>query len=282
MNLNKLALAGLLITLALINTSYACDSTVSDYDLKVDTRVFTGVAHSVFRSSCSKESQGTIIGIHGTPGSASAWNKIMESKSFAGFDFLAIDRLGWGGSQTKEESIYPFLSDQADLVDQVLKKGSFSAPIIIMAHSWGGPVALELASRASNRIDAVVLIASPANPQLAKPRWYHKLADQNWFNWAIGSTMRRSNIEMMSLESELTKLSSKLDQIRVPVAIIQGKKDRLVPYENAFYIQKKLVNSPHMLLYQVDENHFIPFSNTALVAEGLNWVVKTHFKGNDL
>ncbi len=46
---------------------------------------------------------------------------------------------------------------------------------------------------------------------------------------------------------------------------MQGKKDRLVPYENAFFAKEKLVNAPVTLVLIDSMDHFVPWSNLELI-----------------
>jgi len=218
------------------------------------------------------KSKASIVGIHGTPGGWIAWRSLMSQKGIEEFSFFAFDRPGWGNSQSTTGQMYPSLSDQADILAAAFLKIDLPKPIILVAHSWGGPVALELSAQYPQLVDGLVLIASPANPVVSQPRWYHKAARLKAVQWVIGKSMTRSNTEMLALDTELISLSKLLIKITQPTVIMQGKKDWLVKPQNAFYLRRMLENAPVNLWYDLQANHFIPFKQTDRVLEAINWV----------
>lgn len=218
--------------------------------------------------------QGTIIAIHGTPGSWSAWKQLMAEPAVAFYDFIAIDRPGWGDSSSIDNRVYPGLESQAAIIAHAMASMDLQPPVILVSHSWGGPVALKLAHEFEDLVDGIVLIASPADPAVSRPRWYHKAAKLKLIQWVVGSSMSRSNIEMLALDKELELLEPKLEELKIPIVIMQGKKDWLVKPQNAFFLKKKLSNASTQLMYYEKLNHFIPFNQTEEVVKALNWIIK--------
>ncbi len=221
----------------------------------------------------SGHTKATLIGIHGTPGSWDAWKPLMAEEQIAAtFSFHAFDRPGWGTSLSADDRVFPKLADQAAILARAIQSEALQKPVILVAHSWGGPVALKLAIEYPKLVDGMVLIASPADPFVSEPRWYHKVARLKPVQWIIGQDMTRSNAEMLILDKELMILAQQLDSVTQPTAILQGKKDWLVAPENAFYLQRKLTRSAVMLDYDPKGNHFIPFSKPEHVVAAIHWV----------
>jgi pimeloyl-ACP methyl ester carboxylesterase len=271
MNSSRFYYPVLLFVLFLSVFANAEDEDWITQNLSVETDNFVGTVSWVTQSATAFP-RATLIGIHGTPGSWTAWKPLMENPSVAReFDVLAFDRPGWGNSQNSEESVFPTLNAQADILAATIEKIDIQTPIILVAHSWGGPVALALAARYPEVADGMVLIASPADPRVSEPRWYHRLAKTQPVKFLIGNSMRRSNIEMLTLDDELAALAKDLSSITMPVAVLQGKKDWLVKPQNAFYLQRELENADVLLDYDLETNHFIPFNDTPRVVNALNW-----------
>ncbi|WP_320821944.1 alpha/beta fold hydrolase [Reinekea sp.] len=215
---------------------------------------------------------GTLVGIHGTPGSWTAWQPLMAQPGIEAYNFHAFDRPGWADSQAIDGAVFTGLADQADLLALAIGQLPAAPPLILVAHSWGGPVALALAARYPDLIDGLVVIAAPADPKVTLPRWYHKAAKIGPIRWLIGQEMARSNLEMLSLANELQILAPHLAAIRAPTLIMQGKKDWLVAPQNAFYLDRMLVNAHHEMRYDLEANHFIPFKQTDAVLAAIQWV----------
>ncbi|WP_320821511.1 alpha/beta fold hydrolase [Reinekea sp.] len=239
--------------------------------LALQTANFQGELSWVEQPSSSAP-LGTLIGIHGTPGSWSAWQPLMAQPGIEAYSFYAFDRPGWADSQSSDGEVFTSLADQADLLALAIDQLPSVSPLILVAHSWGGPVALALAARYPDLIDGLVLIAAPADPKVTRPRWYHKAAKIGPIKWLIGQEMARSNLEMLSLADELQVLAPQLAAIRAPTLIMQGKKDWLVAPQNAFYLDRMLVNAHHEMRYDLEANHFIPFKQTDAVLSAIQWV----------
>ncbi len=69
----------------------------------------------------------------------------------------------------------------------------------------------------------------------------------------------------MPLKGELQKMLPLWPGIRVPVTVIQGEEDELVPPGNADFAKRMLVNAPATIQMIPDMNHFIPWSRPDLI-----------------
>ncbi len=57
--------------------------------------------------------------------------------------------------------------------------------------------------------------------------------------------------------------------IRMPVTVIQGEEDPLVPPGNADYAKRMLVNAPVTIQMIPNMNHFIPWSRPDLIHDAI-------------
>ena len=57
--------------------------------------------------------------------------------------------------------------------------------------------------------------------------------------------------------------------IKCPVIVIQGKKDKLVPAGNADFAREMLVNAPVEFVIKEDMNHFVPWTNPELIRQAV-------------
>lgn len=267
-----LLIGGILLTVFILSRVFAKEEQVPMLSTKVNLPVFEGDVSWVDRPYSNASSLGNLIGIHGTPGSWTAWKPLMEEAALADYKILAFDRAGWGQTMGNSGQVIPNLKDQSDILAAAIRPMNLESPTVLVAHSWGGPVALALAIYHPDLVDGMLLIASPANPKISQPRWYHNLAKAKPIQWLIGKSMTRSNIEMLALESELETLVPNLKDITIPIVIMQGKKDWLVKPENAFFLSRSLQNSNVKLVYDTKANHFIPFSQTDKVALEVQWL----------
>lgn len=269
--------AALLLLIIVLGVRVLADTDDDDFAMteqqyRVDVETYQGPIRVVQADKVAKAGP-LVVGIHGTPGSWTAWKALMTQADVQStYQVFALDRPGWGDSRTEQNRVFPEFKTQAEILSPVLKALSEEQSLTLVAHSWGGPVALQLAADYPEMINGLVLIASPADPAKSEPRWYHRLAELSPVQWLIGESMTRSNEEMLILHHELERLAPQLASIQQPVAIIQGGRDWLVHQQNARYLEGRLTNAPTRLDLDPKGNHFIPFRHPERVANALDWV----------
>ena len=97
----------------------------------------------------------TVVLLHATATGARQWKNIINGYKDK-FHFVAVNLIGYGNTPKWESDHTQRLSDQVSLFEKIppIKNGRFS----IIAHSFGGSVALMAALRFHNVIDKLVLI----------------------------------------------------------------------------------------------------------------------------
>ena len=101
--------------------------------------------------------RGTIVCVHGAGGQAEQWKNQIHHFSQR-YRVVAPDLRGHGQSQQPRSSysLEEFLEDFV----QTLEHLRVAEPFILMAHSFGGPIALTLAATQPQRVGKLVLIAT--------------------------------------------------------------------------------------------------------------------------
>jgi pimeloyl-ACP methyl ester carboxylesterase len=167
-----------------------------------------------------------VIFVHGTPGSAEGWADFLLHVP-SGLEYIALDRPGFGHS-APEGALAP-LADQAAAVARLVVTCAGRKPILV-GHSLGGAIVAWLAAAQPEATGGIVIAAGSLDPEQER---LHPL--QPWGEvWPIRRllprAMRNANRELMGLKPGLEKLQPKLAKIRVPVWIVHGTQDDLVPY----------------------------------------------------
>jgi pimeloyl-ACP methyl ester carboxylesterase len=212
------------------------------------------------------ESGTSLIFIHGTPGSFDNYMPYLENETFKSkYCMYAYERPGFGMS--KSSGAVPKITGQLDYLEALIYSNDLDS-IWIMGHSYGGSIALQYAIENPDKCSGLILIASPADPQHEQYIWLRKLIDLPLISWLLPYSMRNSNRELIELKRETAKQSDKLRMIRVPVLILHGTDDRLVPFENAIYLEKNLTGSEKVLVRSYEDmGHFILWQNSEDIME---------------
>ncbi|WP_375558785.1 alpha/beta fold hydrolase [Bernardetia sp. OM2101] len=205
----------------------------------------------------------TLFFIHGSPGDWSAFlDYFKDSTLLERTNMVALDRTGYGKSDfgNYEKN----LKEQARFYKGVLEKyqdSSKQKPILV-AHSYGGAVVLQMAIDYPEMMSGVVVLAGLSSAELTIPRWYNGAAKSIFVRWWLPTALTVSNKEMLHLQKDLKAISTDFDKINVPLMVLHGQKDRIVPYEHALFTEEKLKNNPSFKLITLPQaNHFIPWTH---------------------
>ncbi len=209
-----------------------------------------------------------ILFVHGSPGGWEAFVRQIRDESLYPKAFLiAGDRLGYGGSDPghTERS----LDLQAQAMMTLLDIDDPHQPVILVGHSYGGPVVARMAMTADPRIRSVVILAGSVDPDLEPYSWYQTPADWWAFRWMLPTMLVTCNQEITALKGELIRVMPQWDHITASFTVIQGLKDDLVAPGNADFIERKLTRLKPEIIRVPDLNHFIPSKRPDLIHAAL-------------
>lgn len=199
-----------------------------------------------------------IIFVHGTPGSAGTWLALLDAIP-PGLEVIAIDRPGFG--ETRPNRAVTSLVAQAAVLEPLLDTPGRGKPILV-GHSLGGPIVAEAAAMFGDRIAGVVIAAGSLDPSLEKTHPMQYVGAVPPFRWLLASQLRHANAELMALKRELEALAGRLAEITVPVEIVHGTRDDLVPYANVPFMQAKFTAVSDLDIITLEgTDHFLPWNS---------------------
>jgi pimeloyl-ACP methyl ester carboxylesterase len=199
-----------------------------------------------------------VIFVHGTPGSAEGWADFLLNVP-PGLEYVALDRPGFGRS-SPEEALVP-LPDQAAEVARLLVTRAGHKPILV-GHSLGGAIIAWLAAAQPDAVAGMVIVAGAVDPRQERLHPLQILGDTRPVRIMLPRAMRNANHELMGLKPWLEKLHPMLSQIRVPVWILHGTRDRLVPLANVAYLRENLTGSKRVTVELLEGvSHFLPWNS---------------------
>ncbi len=204
-----------------------------------------------------------VIFVHGSPGSWDNFARFLSnSELLESFRLISFDRPGYGKSNPGQP--VRSLTDQAGVIEAILENENKSTSNILVGHSYGGPVIAKFAMDYPKHTQGVIFVAASVDPKLEETKWFQVPVHYKVFSWILPDMLYSSNEEIIALKNELKLMENDWDKIQIPVSIIQGTEDRLVPYENAEYLKTKLSNAVVQIIVK-DINHFIPWEHPDLI-----------------
>ena len=210
----------------------------------------------------------TVLFVHGSPGSWDNFYRHMTTpRLLEHARVIAITRPGYGksGGGTYE----PSLEKQAAAILHVLDHRSPDQPAVLFGHSYGGPVVARMAMDAPDRVASLVLAAASIAPDLEKTLWYQIPASVPPIRWFVPPDLNVCNLEILALKDELEAMMPLWQHITVPVTVIHGDQDTLVPVANADFAERMLVNAPITMKRFDSMDHFFIWSQENLVIDSL-------------
>jgi len=210
----------------------------------------------------------TVVFIHGTPGSWDNFARLMANPALLErAQLVALDRPGFGGSQPGRAE--PSLKRQAVAVAAVVNEVTPGGSALLVGHSLGAPIAARVAIDFPALASGLIMVAPSIDPELEHLWWIQRPADWPLFAWLVPSDLRTCNRELLPLRDELEELLPHWSEIRVPVTVIQGEDDSLVPAANADFAQRHLTQAPLVVERLQGVDHFIPWTNPELITQAV-------------
>ncbi len=239
------------------------DKEISDYfqyaAVKPTFHTIQSNGRAVHYAALGPDSLPVVVFVHGSPGSWYAFiDFFRDSTLYRRARLVALDRPGFGKSGLGQPE--PSLPKQAAALAAVLKQVIPGGRAVLVGHSLGGPVIARFAMDYPDMVRSLILVAPSIDPDLEKKEWFRPLLGSFPFRQLLPGELDASNREIRPLREELVAMLPLWASIRVPVTVIQGDKDDLVPPGNADFARRMLVNAPVTIQMLPGMNHFIPWS----------------------
>ena len=199
-----------------------------------------------------------ILFIHGAPGSSNAFYYYLEDKQLLKQASLySVDRCGYGYSEFG--SSISSIEQQAKLLSQLIDSCIFEKEIIVVGHSFGGPIAAYL-STLNTRITKLVMLAPANDPTHEKIFWISYFARWKLTKWMIPKTFQVAGDEKFAHQQALEEIEEIWSKIEIETVHFHGKKDALVPFENLQFTKERMNPTVFKEVIFDEENHFIPWT----------------------
>lgn len=114
--------------------------------------------HRVYLERYDKGNSPLVVFLHHGLGNVQAWRAQLEFLGDKGIAALAYDRWGYGKSDDRAQLDPPYFEE--DVQDLEVIVSQFTNPLVLVGHSDGGNIALTYASRHSERLLGILVIAA--------------------------------------------------------------------------------------------------------------------------
>jgi len=98
----------------------------------------------------------TVVLLHSSQSASSQWRQLMQQLQ-GKVNLLAVDLLGYGNAPQPEASAHFRLATEVPRVQQALQAANIQTPVILVGHSYGGALALKLATEGAVAVSKLAL-----------------------------------------------------------------------------------------------------------------------------
>ena len=272
----KLSLGTFLVILVWLIIAQSCMKfKISDNDAKKEfgnegvllttTTVKIGKRH-IHYAQTGNDTLPTLVFIHGSPGSWSAFSRYMKDKDLLGkYRMLSVDRPGFGNSDFGKA--VP-MKEQSDLISPLFTQWKNGKPLYLVGHSLGGPLIIQLYADNPGMVDGLILLAASVDPAEEKKESWRYIMDGALMQYFMPGAFRPSNRELIFFKKDVYAMQDKFALVKGKVFIVHGSKDSFVPPGNAAYAAKKLVNAASVETTMIPgASHFIPWEHYDTIKE---------------
>jgi pimeloyl-ACP methyl ester carboxylesterase len=183
---------------------------------------------------------------------------------------LAFDRPGFGKSVPALRQ--PHLQMQVDALHTLLTNATTNR-VLLVGHSYGGPVVLLAALEHPEQIGGVLLIGGDVDPAQERPFWVQYFFGWRATSWMLPRALRQCNRELLTVRADLVEMQKKFPKLSVPVVMLHGDRDPQVPVENVAWLENQLCALGKTNLFAKiilpGVNHFIPWEHPIEVEHAL-------------
>lgn len=202
----------------------------------------------------------TLFFVHGSPGSWNAFKGYLQDKDLLErYRMISVDRPGFGYSEFNSAKN---LEEQSSIISCLLRSVQNSKPIFLIGHSLGGPLIVRLDIDNPGLASGLIIVAGSLDPRAEKPEKWRPLLFKTPLNYLVPGALRPSNEELWYLKKDLKELEKELGKVSCSVWLIHGTKDKLVPFSNVNYAQRKFINAKNVQVKALPgANHFLPWTH---------------------
>ncbi len=208
----------------------------------------------VYYKTFGENTNESIIFLHGWGQDNSTFKHLYEKLEQENY-IIAIDLPGFGKSEEPKE-VWD-ISKYVEILEAIIKKEQLTNPVII-AHSFGGRIALKYASKETN-ISKLILISSAGIKPKRKLTYYYKVYKYKIVKKILETVKKQSLIEkyrqkkgssdyknaspmmrqilVKAVNEDLTEISK---NITAPTLLIWGEDDDVTPLRQAKILEKNI------------------------------------------
>jgi pimeloyl-ACP methyl ester carboxylesterase len=241
--------------------------------MKVKPTYFTIKNDSVqlFCATTGTDTLPPLLLIHGAPGAWYTGMGILDDTDLQKkYQIIAVDRPGYNNSMFKgKKKAVTSISTQAVAIHEAMRLNRSHSKGILYGTSYGAPIAAEMALMYPNEFDHLLMVGGAIDPNNEKFWWFHKYVRGTVVRFFLPRFMNTATDEKFAHVAELKKLLPHWREINIPVTVLQGSADEIVPVANFQFAKKQFEGKPSEFILIPGAGHLVRRSHPEIIKEVL-------------
>lgn len=207
--------------------------------------------------------------IHGAPGGWFSNISLVDDPELqAKYHIIAVSRPGYHKSRFKNK-LKPLTSIeiQATAIHEALRVNRSFKKGIVFGTSYGAPIAAKMAINYPNEFYHLVMISGALDPENEKFWWFHKYLRSLFVRLSMPRFINTATEEKFTHVDELQLLLPEWQKLSLPVTVVQGTNDQIVPSINFEFARQKLRNKDAEFISISGAGHMIRRSHPHVIKE---------------
>lgn len=225
----------------------------------------------LFCATTGSDTLPPLLLIHGAPGGWFSNISMLDDPDLQKkYHIISVDRPGYHRSKYRNRRrALTSIELQAVAIHEAMRLNKSNRKGVIYGNSYGAPIALKIAADHPNEFYHLVLTAGALDPDNEKFWWFHKYARGLMVRLSMPRFINSATDEKFAHVAELKKIQDSWSRLQMPVTVLQGTKDWIVPVENFEFARQQLQSKQAEFILIEGAGHLIRRSHPEVIKEVL-------------
>lgn len=225
----------------------------------------------LFCATTGSDTLPPLLLVHGAPGGWFSNISMLDDPDLQKYyHIIAVDRPGYHRSKFHNRSrALTSIELQAIAIHEAMRLNKSRRKGVVYGNSYGAPIALKIAADHPDEFNHLVLTAGALDPDNEKFWWFHRYARGLMVRLSMPRFINSATDEKFAHVEALKKIQDSWEKLQMPVTVLQGTKDWIVPVENFEFARQQLKSKQAEFILIEGAGHLIRKSHPEVIKEVL-------------
>ena len=223
----------------------------------------------LFCATAGSDTLPPLLLIHGAPGAWYSGMGVLDDQDLQKkYHIIAVDRPGYHHSKFKgKRKALTSIEKQAVVIHEAMRLNRSRKPGILYGTSYGAPIAAEMALKYPGEFEHLLMVGGAIDPANEKFWWFHKYTRGPIIRLLLPRFINTATDEKFAHIKELTRLLPHWKEINIPVTVLQGSNDHIVPIANFDFAKEQFKGKQAEFIMIPGAGHLVRRSHPQVIKE---------------